>query len=306
MRSWLAISALALVATWAVARAEPGRAPESRAQGLLDAFFADDRPTVDRLGQARGARGLAPDLVSPHRGTVLAAIAAAPAADDAWALLGPLARRAADPDRSLATRAAAAGARIAATLSRDLLLEHEAAPDELRDVLAAWLRVALDDGRWADVRVHALEVSAALVAALGPDGPVLDWAGMAADADPEVRRAALELAPVPPGEELSAEAGRRVADDENKMVALAAGQVLCGELATGAKKKPILDALGQEGIARLQDLVTDEALSAAARLEAARCLAVHGGPQSRAAVARFARSAPRHLRDQAAALARRR
>lgn len=273
--------------------------------GLVEAFLGDDRPTVHRLGRAAGSRGLAAHLVSPHRPTVLAAIAAAPAAEDAWALLRPLARRAGEPDRSIASRAAVAGARIAADLDRDLLLTQEAPSDAVRDALAAWLRVALDQGRWADVRVRALEVCAGIAGALGPHAPALDWTGLAADADPEIRRAALELAPSPLPPELRTDAARRLADDPSDSVALAAGQVLCAELAGGGDIAPLLAAVGDAGLGRMRALAGDRQRSAAARFELVRCLVADDHQASRAAVAAFTRSAPRHLRRAAAALGRR-
>jgi hypothetical protein len=139
---------------------------------LVRAAQAGHRSELARLGARAGARGLRPLLgveepaaTPPAREVRLAAVLAAPAAEDAWDLLAPLAVHAAGPDRLLAASAAASAAVIAVRLHRDWSGAHEAqesAPADLVGVQQRWLDVARDPGRWVDVRVLALETAVAL------------------------------------------------------------------------------------------------------------------------------------------------
>ncbi len=139
---------------------------------LVRAAQAGHQSELARLGARAGARGLRPLLVAedpaaapPAREVSLAAVMAAPAAEDAWDLLAPLAMHAAGPDRLLAASAAASAAVIAVRLHREWSGAHEAqesAPAALVTVQQRWLDVARDPGRWVNVRVLALETAVAL------------------------------------------------------------------------------------------------------------------------------------------------
>ena len=273
-------------------------APAAGATPLIDAFFRADAVDIHRAGRAAGARGLAPDLASPDRPTLFAAMRAAPAAEDAWALLFVLGARAAEADRSVAAPAAATASEIAAALDQDELLYQEVPSDYLVETFWAWERLARDPERFVDIRVRALEVLKALVAA-APKGALprpfrVDWGSFFADDDPELRIAALELVPQPLPEALAAEAAALVAADPSASAALAAGQAVCGALE--AARAPLPSTLGQAGIARLRKLVLDRRLPPAARFDAARCLVADGSPESRRALRQLRTRLPGYLR----------
>ena len=289
---------------------------------LVHAVEAGHRSELARLGARAGARGLGPILLGQaprdpgtagtERATRLAAVLAAPAAEDGWALLSPLARYAAGPDRLLAASAAGSAAAIATRLHRDWHLVHHAAeitPALLAVTQQRWLDLAADPGRWVDVRVLALEAGVSLGRVLHP--PAVDagadtpggpgrapgdvLAELGADAEPALRRAAFELMDTPLTPALRALAGRGVGDPEPE-VALAAAQALCKGLDLGADPTPILAALDEPGRARLRTLIAVPAHPPAARIDAARCLAAAGDAPSRRALEALRASLPRDLR----------
>jgi len=279
--------------------------PADTGGALSRALVSPDRDAVSTIGARAGAAGLAPVLANGTRRQRIAACRAAPSAPDAWALVAPLARVAAGGDRALAVEAARAAGAVAATLDRDALIAAEAPDDEVRAALAAWRTIGADANRWPDVRVHALEIGRDLAAALGPDASAddapFDAAARVTDAEPEVRRAALELLPArnPP----LALAASALADPD-PAVAIAAAQTMCAGLALGDDAKPVLAEAGAAGLERMRALVVDATLSAPARLDTARCLVADGAASSVAAARRFAARAPRSIRADAARMIR--
>lgn len=297
---WVAALALALPR---FAAAEPEVGPAK----LLEAFASGRRDDVARAGRDLRARGLAPILVSPHRPSALAAIAAAPAADDAWELLVPLADLARDADRPIAARAARAAVHIASDLNRDRVNWLEIPTPHIKKRMALWDRIALDRTRWADVRVHALEVAETLRKVLPlKDAPSVAFPvdPLLSDPDPEIRRAALELLPAPlPADQRTAVAGV-LHGDENEVVAVVAGQVLCGGLAFGDPAEPLLASAGDAGLARIRALIPRRDLPPLARIEAARCLTARGAQRAdRAPLRALVSSVPGRLRAEARRLA---
>jgi hypothetical protein len=284
---------------------------------LARAVQAGHRSELARLGSRAGARGLRAILIEPThqasgRAARLAAVLAAPAAEDAWDLLAPLAAPAAGPDRLLAASASSSAALIATRLHRDWHAIYDAkdiAPATLATARQSWLDLAADPGRWVDVRVLALETGVSLDRALllsaggaGSDAPrgsaraLVDvLAGFAADNEPALRRAAFELMDAPLEPALRALAGRAVGDPDPE-VALAAAQALCSGLDLGAEPAPILAALDEPARARLRALIAVAAHPPAARIDAARCLAAAGDAQSRRALDALRASLPRDLR----------
>jgi hypothetical protein len=235
---------------------------------LAAAIARADGHELARLGRALGAAGLAAALAGDDRAAARGAIVAIEAAEDAATALPGLRRWAAGADRPLAAAAARAAARIAVGI--DALAAAEAdAVEALGDEASAWRVLAQDPGRYADVRVAALEVAARLARATGTTTPIS--LALAADPDPELRRAALELVPIPaPADTLQGLAGV-VGGDPSDEVAIAAAQALCGGLAPAARGRA-RGALGAKGLARLARLVDDRALAAPARADAAGCL----------------------------------
>ena len=285
---------------------------------------ADGEPPVDRdrlrQAAAEGA-GLEAALVGPDRGARLAAIAAADAAPDAGGLLDELAVAAGGWDRS----AAAPAARAARVIARRLVDGEVAGgrsdrpppgevpeldDDALAAAMAAWRAIALRGDRWADVRVHALEVVVALAAvraqgegALAP-ASAYDVVALAGDPDPEVRRAALELIAVPAPIDVRVALVERLVGDPVPAVRLAAAQALCAGLPRDAAA--VLVALGPDGLQALRDVAAPDvaagAVPGAAALDAARCLAADPAPPSRRTLEQLRHRAPRSLRATLAAI----
>ncbi|HWO21560.1 MAG TPA: hypothetical protein VNO30_22480 [Kofleriaceae bacterium] len=276
------------------------------AAGLAAMRAAMDRGDIEeaaRQGALAGTTVLEQALAAPDRPAQLAAIAAAPAASDQPAaraeLLPALARVAAGPDRRTAIPAARAAREIARSLYGHARPPGAAAelPDDLApaDVLAlrqAWAALAARTELRIEVRVLALDTAAALE----PGGTGVDLAAALADPDPAYRRAAIALVPMPVPPALRGALAGAAAGDADPGAALDAAAVLCADLAVDPPR-PILDALGPRGLARLRELVaasakagdakTGDAKSGDAKAavrSAARCLAADGTPESAAAL----------------------
>src|SRR5262249_32716700 len=148
------------------------------------------------------------------------------------------------------------------------------APGDLAAWQAAWAELALRGDRWIEVRVAAL----AAAAARDPGGTRVELGAALRDQDPALRRAALPPVPpaVPPG------LAGATAHDADAATALDAAQSLCLSLEASPSPRPILDALGPSGLARLRALVTAPPANAtaAALRDAARCLAADRSPES--------------------------
>ncbi|HKE17143.1 MAG TPA: hypothetical protein VKB80_19855 [Kofleriaceae bacterium] len=298
LRAALVVVAAALALGSVPAAAQPPARPSPRpAQSgaeppdlaaLRAAFLSGAPDELARAGQRLSASRLTDVMARPDRELVLAAIGAAPSVPDPIWLLAPLAEVARSPDRPLAAAAARAAARIAGDLDIDQLLEHDVPFDWVRARLAQYRAQAADAGRWPDVRVSSLEVAAHLRRAEGArahasDSP-FDLRAALSDPEPELRRAALELT-VGPLEAPAIEAiAARASADEDPAVVAAAAQALCEGLDFGDEARPVLEALGKRGLARLRELVTDGDQPAPARAAAARCLAADGSAASREAI----------------------
>jgi len=255
--------------------------------GLLGAYEHGRRDDVAHLGAHASVGELSGALASPDRGLRLAAIEASTSAGpDAWALLAPLAERARERDRRVAAAAARAAVRIATRIDRRQVLEWELPVDELNERLATWREIARDDHRWPDVRVLAMETATLLWTALGDDAreAPFDLSISLADPEPEVRRAAIELLPIPLPAPLRAAVAERVTADPEPTVAIVAAQALCTVLTVEKDPSPLLAALGDGGLARIRALVLERDVPPAAVVDAARCLAADPSPQSAAAL----------------------
>jgi hypothetical protein len=291
---WWSLAALAVpVAAVAVS-------PQQR---LTAAWLGGDFDELERIGAEVGSRGVRPALEADQREVTLAALAAATAVEDAWVLLLPLAETAAGPDRPLAAGASRAAVRIAVDLDRAAVLERDIPVDALQARLTAWRRLAGAPDRWPDVRVHALEIATALAAALGDDAGDADLAydleARLTDDEPEVRRAAAELAPQPLPWPMVTPLAEAAAGDAEPAVALAAAQALCSGLPFGDDGEPILAALGDRGLERLRALVADGDLAPVARLDGARCLVAAGGDANLEVARALAAKGPRAIRAAA-------
>lgn len=275
----------------------------SGAEELVAAHGRGDHDEVARRAGQAGAGTIGPMLADADPARVQVGIAAAPAAPDAWELLAPLARLAAGWDRSRAAPAAHAAARIARGLDVESALLLDMPDDMLEARQQAWAAVAAGADRWADVRVHALEVAAALagarhVTADADPGLGYELAGVLSDDDPEVRRAGCELVPQPAPADALATLGAAIRSDENPAVALACAQALCAGLAWDPAT-PALTALGDEGAARLRAIARGPlpAVPAGALVDATRCLAARKTREDDAAIGLLATKAPRQVRE---------
>lgn len=203
--------------------------------GLASMKAAIERHDVDeaaRQGTLAGPAVVRDALRDRDRTTQLAGIAAAPHVEDRAELLPRLAAVAGGPDRRVAIPAARAAKEIARELGA------RGAPDDLaaEDLAAwhdAWLALAARPDRWIELRLLALDVAAAL-----GDVP------LSSDPDPAIRRAAIELQPVPAPHR--AELAGLVVTDLDDRVALAAAAVLCLDGGLDA-----LDAAGKQRLATL-------------------------------------------------------
>ena len=272
------------------------------AEELAAAHQRADHEEVARLAGQAGASTIAPMLGDDDPARVQVALAAAPHAPDAWELLAPLARLAAGWDRSRAAPAAHAAARISRDLDPDGALLLDMPDDMLEARQAAWSAIAASPDRWADVRVHALEVSAALararrVTAESDPGLGYDLATVLTDDDPEVRRAGCELVPQPAPSGVLDALGAAIRTDADPAVALACAQALCAGLAWDPAT-PVLAALGDEGAARLRAIAKGKlpAVPAGALVDAARCLAARRTRADQVAIDQLAAKAPKQVR----------
>jgi hypothetical protein len=290
--SWLTVLAMGAAGALAMRAAfEHGDVEEAARRGALAGPVVieqalgeiDSRSGIAGGGDPDGFAGGAGVLPRGiDRMTQLAAIAAAPLVEDRAELLAALAKVAGGANRRTAIPAAAA----ARTIARELL--HQDRPDDIApaDVAAwrtAWAELAMRGDRWIELRVLALDTAAAL----DPAGTGVDLAAALADPDPAFRRAVASIVPLPAPVATYAPLAGAIVRDGDPGVALAAAQSLCLSLQP-TSPRPILDALGAAGLARLRALVTEGNRSTAVR-DAARCLAADSSPESAAALRSIAR-----------------
>jgi len=164
--------------------------------GLATMKAAIDRGDLDeaaRQGQLAGPAVVERALASSDRATRLAGIVAAPVVEDRAELLPALARAAAGPDRRTAIPAARAALDIARHLPRGWQIADDLAADDLATWRTQYAELATHADRWVELRVLALDVAQALAdpGELGFDTSVF------ADADPAIRKEAIELVPLP-------------------------------------------------------------------------------------------------------------
>ncbi|HEX4419479.1 MAG TPA: hypothetical protein VH165_16315 [Kofleriaceae bacterium] len=275
------------------------------ATGVAAMRAALERGDLDeavRQGALAGPAVVERALTSADRTTRLAGIAAAPQVEDRAELLEPLARIAAGPDRRTALPAAAAARTIARELARRDRAD-DLAPDDVAAWRAAWAELARSRDRWIELRLIALDTAAALDPAGIGIGVGDDLAAALHDPDPAFRRAAATIVPLPVPAASYAALADAVVHDTDPEVALGAAQSLCmsidsasdsapgqapgpapGPAIDQASARPVLDALGGAGLARLRALVQSDRPDAAARSAAARCLTADASPESAAAV----------------------
>lgn len=237
------------------------------AAGLASMKAAMERGDIDeasRQGVLAGPAVVEAALASPDRATRLAGIAAAPAVDDRIELLDALAQVAAGPDARSAIPAARAARAIARGFARTELPD-DLAPADVAAWRDRWSTLALARDRWVEVRVLSVEIALAL----DPSG--MPFAAVLAEPDPAVRRAAVSAVPMPVPEALRPALAATVTNDADPQVALGAAQALCADLVADPAK-PVLDALGSQGIARLKTLAATPGLSRAMKRDLARCL----------------------------------
>ncbi len=239
---------------------------------LAAAYQAGDRDTLAHIAANASVSTLTKSMVAKDRAKRLDAIAGAHATADAWVMLAPLADLAKSRDRRVASMAARAAVRIASDLVPEDVADREIPVDMLRERVAAWRAIADTPGRWADVRVHALDVTANLHRALADASVPFDVDRAVSDREPEVRRAALELLPIPLPDAHVARVAAVVTGDDDPDVALAAAQALCAGIALGADPTPLRAALGDAGLARVRELTATGDLSDVAATDAERCL----------------------------------
>jgi len=253
------------------------------ASGIAAMRAALERGDLDeavRQGALAGPVVVERALHAGDRATRLAGIAAAPVVEDRAELLDALADAAGGPDRRTAIPAAAAARAIARELERQGRPDDLAA-DDVAGWRATWSALALRGDRWIELRLLALDTAFAL----DPLGTGVELAAALHDPDPALRHAAANLVALPAPAATYRALADAVIHDLDAGVALDAARALCGAL-DAAAPRPILDALGGAGIARIRALVTasDPRPDPPAARDAARCLAADGSPASTAAL----------------------
>jgi hypothetical protein len=208
--------------------------------GIASMRAAMEKGDVDeaaRQGVLAGPAVVAKALAAPDRPAQLAAIAAAPGVEGRETLLEVLARVAAGPDRRVAIPAARAARAIAIELAEHDLPD-DIAPDDARVWRDAWAALAVRADRWIEVRVLALDTSAALERAATTPGQPPASIGVAletalADRDPAFRFAAIHDVPAPVPDAMRPLLVKAIESDIDNDVARAAAQVLCFDTTTG-------------------------------------------------------------------------
>lgn len=288
-----------------------GAGSEPAGQGAVAAFRRGDLDETTRLFQRAGRDEVAAAL-SGDRTTALAAMWAVGERGEPWPLPQLLAA-ASSADR----RRALFGSETALALAARLELESADAEDLDSGALAAWqgdwLALARRPDTWVEVRSDALEVAVLLgraASALEPAAakPLDDARGaallaMLGDADPAMRRAALELLDRPLPRPVREELARVIVAESEPLVARAAAAALCAELG-GQVAGDVMGALGDEGLSRLRELAKATTAAVASDVELARCLAADERPESRAALRSLQQAAPSSLRKAFASVAR--
>jgi hypothetical protein len=267
------------------------------AAAMRAAIERGDLYEAARQGALAGPAVVERALGAADRPTRIAAIAAAPITEDRAELLDALARAAAGADRRTAIPAASAARQIARELARNNPPD-DLAGEDLAAWRTAWAALAMRGDRWIELRILALDTAAALYHALDHVGAGVDLAAALHDPDPAFRRAAASTVALPAPAATHAALAAAAATDPDPDVALAAAQSLCLSIDLtadpAANARPILDALGAAGLARVRALVTAGRLPAAPVVrDAARCLAAEGSAESAAALRALGPPSPR-------------
>jgi hypothetical protein len=242
------------------------------AAGIATMRAALERGDVDeaaRQGALAGPVIVERALGAADRLTRLAAIAAAPLVEDRAELLDALARAAGGPDRRTAIPAAVAARAIARELAADDRPDHIAA-DDVATWRSTWATLALRTDRWIELRLLALDTASALDQGRH-GGAGVELGAALRDPDPAFRRAVASVIALPAPPATHAALVDMVIRDPDPGVALAAAQTLCMSLSPSRAGRPILDALGGAGLARIRTLVAGDRTPVAR--DAARCVA---------------------------------
>lgn len=320
----LSLAAAAWSAAGAGAAAEPEAAPgmetatgpEAAVAAAVSAFGRGDLDETARrfhqAGRDRVSAALSGDRTSGSRTAALAATWAVRERGEPW----PLPRLLAAAERSDRRRALAASD-AALAIATGLGLERAEAEDLDAGTLAAWqadwLALARRADTWIEVRSDSLEVAVLvgrIASAMEPEAAAaVDEArtsallAMLADADPAMRRSALELLGTPLPRPVRDELARLIVAEAEPLVARAAAAALCGELG-GQVAGDVLGALGDEGLSRVRELAKATTTAVASDVELARCLAADRRPASRAALRALSQAAPAPLRKAFASVER--
>lgn len=232
--------------------------------GIASMRAAMERGDVDeaaRQGVLAGPAVVERALAAPDRPARLAAIVAAPSVEGRAELLDALATVAGGPDRRVAIPAARAARTIALELA-ERELPDDIAPDDARAWRDAWAQLALRRDRWIELRVLALDTSAALERAATAPGAAPASIGIALDGalgdrDPAFRFAAVHAVPAPVPNAMRASLAKSIETDTDEDVALAAAEVLCFDApppaltpAAALRVKTLVKAFPKSGVKR--------------------------------------------------------
>jgi len=236
---------LALLSSVAAAGQQP--------DAFVTAYLAEDTDEFERLAQVVGDAELSKRLGARERLSQLSAIEVARRTSDPSALLSALAEAADGRDRSVCIGATRAAVSITMALNQGVIENKEIDLAVLAAALTHWRRIVEDQGRWADVRVHALEISHRLAGLTNRKDALAFLLSQIKSGEPELRRAALELLPQPLDVKTRAAAIGAISDKHDLVSAAAAGAI-CQAITAGDAPAPIRDALGQAGTDKLRAL----------------------------------------------------
>jgi hypothetical protein len=273
------------------------------AAALIAAADSHDDVELERVAARLGAPRLQQLAERGERQARYAALRALPLVDDGWSALPSLPPLFSDGDGEIAAQAAQAARRIAEGMTPELY-DHDLPRDVPARAARLLLRAAGDDKLKPELRVQALEATAALRSLTHLDEKAV--AALLSDRQPSLRRAAAEaLAGASSG--LDAALGKALASDGDNGVAAAAAATLCRELPIVGGAKP--GALEQRiaklpGTARtrLRALALDDKVALSDRLDLIACLRVAMQPDDQKTLDTLARRPPESLRRRALSL----
>ena len=260
---------------------------------LIKAHRRGDQSALGRLADKLGPARLAEAIVGADGHLAEAAMAAAQLARGGVSLVGAIAAGLADPAREVAS-ATALGSLLDGATPRQIE-DWDVPPDVVAAACGGLRALAWRSDAAPGARLAALD---AVLAAASTCGPAGDLAGLAHDAAPAIRRAAVLVSAAGPAREGVL---REAIADPDRGVSAAAVAADCrveGRVGADGKETPP----GAKSIATARVLATAPTTPPEDAVEMLDCLAAAGTPADRALLDELRRRPPSALRDRAVEL----